>query len=441
MAGELNIKDEQFANELLAQSLPMAFIDFEAFVPTIPGIVPGVTPTTTIPCQWSCHTIYEHGLDAAVDMTHGEFLWVGDRGWNPIYAFVQSLYDETESANTIAIYTNYEITCLNNCKKIAEDEISRWHRNEVKLGGFYAYTEDGARLPLYEFYPELIDWLDEPYDFEVEDEDGNVMDLSDIRYNVCDWYDEGKVVDYNLLVMDGYGNKVPLMDIAPEIGPMCDSMLSRFYDLCYGPIGGRNGGVKTWLQSPEFHNSNSIKHVLPAAIAEYSGAEDLLLSQGLPANGYEGLRQMGQIAKGDECTTIYLATLDRPPREGVSMDEPGHAEFDANIEEQCLVYCCLDTLSMVMIYLAVLESTERWADDAYDSVAEFARFDDDDLFHFIEFDADNRVFYKGCDEEWDYPYPYDTEIEIISEAELMNMPIREQYGAICPKCRRLRNIS
>lgn len=440
MAGELNIQDEQFANELLSQPLPMAFIDFEAFVPTIPGIVPGVTPTTTIPCQWSSHTIYEHGLGAADDMTHGEYLWTGDRGWNPIYSFVQSLYNETADCQTIAIYTNYEITCLNNCKEIAAADMERWEANSI-LDGYFALDENGMIIPLANFYVELLDWLDDPYEFPIEDDNGHSMDLSDISRAVYSWRDAG-AIDYNFLVVNGYGEKVPLMEIAPQIEGWCDSMLSRFYDLCYGPINsGRGGGVKTWLQSPEFHNSNSIKYVLPPAIKEYSRSEELLVSQGLPANGYEGLRAMGQIARGDECTTIYLRCLDRPVRPGVPMSAEGHAEFDANIENQCLVYCCLDTLSMVMIYLAVLEATERWADRAYNEWAEFARFDDDGLFHFIEIDGDNQVFYKGCDENHEVPYDFATELEIVPEADLANMPIREQYGSICPKCRRLRNLA
>lgn len=439
MAGELNIKDESFANELLSLPLPVAFIDFEAFIPTIPGIVPGVNPTMTIPCQFSCHTIYEHGLDCIDTMTHSEYLWIGDRGWNPIYSFVQSLYAATEDAATIVIYTVYERTCMNDCILMAETDIARWREN-AKLDGWYAYADDGVRYPLASFYWELCDWLNdgcsEP--FPIVSENGQEMDAADIIDVIRDWQ-VADPVPYDTLVVDMYGNKVPLSEVADQIKGMCESMKARFYDEAYGPDS-KDGGVRRWLQSPEFHNSNSIKYVLPVAMKEYSGSADLLVSQGLPANGYEGLRAMGKIAKGDECTTHYLACLDRPPRAGVPFDAPGHAPFDPDIIDQCLTYCKLDTLAMVIIYLAVLEGTQRWAEEAYGTPAEFIRIEDEEQFHFLVMDGDNQVFYKGCDENFSHPYDYDIPVEIISEAELMNMPIREQYASICPRCRRLRNL-
>lgn len=442
MAGELNINDEGFARELMSLPLPLAFIDFEAFMPQVPGVIPGTMPNDKIPCQWSSHTIFEHGVDAVNNIRHGEYLWIGDVGWNPIYSFTQSLYNETADAGTICIYTNYEIDSLRACKQLAENDMERWKANEL-LRGYYTYTDEGTKVPLASVYDYLVDWLNEQdYDFIVCDDKGNDFDIRDIVNEVDEWYSLNPL-PYDYLVVDANMNKVPLMDIAPLVAGWCDSMLSRFYDLCYGHVSGmkeeHDGGVEYWLQSPEFHRSNSIKHVMPAAMAEYSRSEELLVSQGLPANGYDGLRAMGCIAKGDECTSLYLAALNRPPRQGVPLSAPGFAPFDQSIIDQCLIYCCLDTLSMVVIYLAVMEATDNWRAWADGSFAEFVRFDDDGLFHFIEVDGDRGVFYKGCDENRSYPYPMGTPVEVMPESMLLNMPIREQYAAICPHCRRIRN--
>lgn len=445
MAGELNIQDEGFANELLSLPLPLAFIDFEAFMPQIPGVIPGTMPTDRIPCQWSSHTIFQHGVEAVRNIRHGEYLWQGDVGWNPIYSFVESLYNETADAGTILIYTNYEISCLNACKQLAMNDMKRWQANET-LNGYYTYTDDGSKIPLASAYDFIIDWFEEQdYDFIVCDDHGNDFDIREIISEVDEWY-RADPLPYDYLVVNADMQKVPLMDIAPLIGQWCDSIMSRFYDLCYGHIiydGGykeaHDGGVEYWIQSPELSHSNSIKHVLPAAMREYSRSAELLISQGLPADGYEGLRRMGNIAKGDECTSLYLAALNRPPREGVAMSEQGFAPFDQELAHQCLIYCCLDTLSMVIIYLAVMEATDTWREMADSEYAEFAQFDDDGLMHFIEVDADRGVFYKGCDTEHTSPYPFGTEVRLVPESVLQNMPIREQYSTICPKCRQMRN--
>lgn len=442
MAGELNIQDEGFANELLSLPLPLAFIDFEAFMPQIPGVIPGTMPTDRIPCQWSSHTIFEHGVGACSNIRHGEYLWQGDVGWNPIYSFVQSLYNETADANTILIYTNYEISCLKACKQLASNDMTRWRANDL-LNGYWTYTDDGSKIPLASAYTYIVDWLDEQdYEFIVCDDRGNDFDIREIMNEVDEWF-RMDPLPYDYLVVDASMQKVPLMDIAPYVEEWCDSMLSRFYDLCYGHISGEtelhDGGVEYWIQSPELQHSNSIKHVLPAAMKEYSRSAEVLVSQGLPADGYDGLRRMGNIAKGDECTSLYLAALNRPPREGVPMSAQGFAPFDQNLAHQCLIYCCLDTLSMVLIYLAVMEATDTWREMAGASFAEFVQFDDDGLMHFIDVDVDRGVFYKGCDVNRTTPYPLGEEIRVMPESTLMNMPIREQYASICPKCRQIRN--
>lgn len=446
MAGELNIMDETLEQEFLSQPTPIAFIDFETFMPGVPGIIPGSMITDLIPCQWSSHTMYTHGLDWDGNLRHGEFLWTGDVGWSPIYAFVHSLYEETADANSIWIYTDHEIRSLNACKQLAENDMNAYRVNDM-LNGLYTCEYDGEIIPLAECYDALCDWCEGEYDdLLVCDSRGNELEEREWASTVRRWYDSNPVAaDY--VVVDGYGDKVPLMDIAPKIAGWCDSIISRVYDQCYGvkriledgSYKRGAGGIKQWMQSPELHRSNSIKYVMPAAMAEYSDSAALLASEGEPENAYEGLRAMGCIAKGDECQSYYLKALDRPPREGVAFSEPGAAEFDADTERQCLIYCRLDTLSMVIIYLAVLEATDRWREGASMSYAGFAVFDDDGLMHSVEMDADNQLFYKTCDEYGNHPYPYSYELELYTEEEFENLPIREQYAMMCPQCRRIRN--
>lgn len=385
MAGELNIKDDGYERELLGLSAPLAFIDFEAFMPQN-YIIPGTRTTDTIPCQWSCHILSSHGLNWRGGLSHSEFLWTGDRGWSPIYAFTESLYEATIGARTLLIYTDYEVRCLNMCKQLAQNDMDAYH-NAIR-------NENNE--------PEQAEY----------------------------WK--------NYVVVDARGRKVPLMDIAPKIANWCDSMLSRFYDMCYGY--GRNGGVLYWLQSPELQNSNSIKHVMPVAMKEYSGTAELMRSEGEPENGYEGLRQQGCIAKGDECTSRYLSALNRPPRSGVSPHQDGNAPFDSSVESQCLRYCRLDTLSMVLIYLAVLEGTQRWREVANGKFGDYAKFSDG-LYHAVIFDADTKTYYKACDHSHNEPHDYSESLDLVSKHTLDRMNIRDFYGSVCPHCRRLNNES
>lgn len=443
MAGELDIMDTSFRDELLSLPAPLAFIDFEAFMPQQPGVIPGTMTTDTIPCQWSCHTLWEHGLEWEGKLTHDEFLWTGDVGWNPIYAFTRTLYEATESANTILIYTGYEIRCLNMCIQLAENDMDKWKINDL-LMGYSVYDIDGNYKTLAEAYDMLFDWIENQDTFLVYDEQGNSLPIEEIGDLVEEWYYKDPLpIDY-VVAGDAECTKIPLMDIAPLVRGWCESMLSRFYDQCYGNIQNgkelHDGGVERWLQSREFSNSNSIKHIMPVAMEEYSKTAELLESEGEPADGYVGLRAMGNIAKGDECTTHYLAALNRPKRENTPANEDGAAPFDANIEAQCLIYCRLDTLSMVVIYLAVLEASNLWEEIAYGSFADYAILPDEKA-HFIEVDSDNQVFYKGCDEYHEEPLPLSTELTLISDGTLSSLPVRERYAMICPKCRRITDMN
>lgn len=369
MAGELRIQDEGLEQEFLAQPTPIAFIDFETIMPEIPGMIQGTHITDLIPCQWSSHTMYEHGLEWEGNLRHGEFLWKGDVGWNPIYAFVQSLYEETKDAASIWIYTGHEVRTLKACMQCALNDMQAYNNGELSL-------------------------------------------------------------DYR--VIDMYGNKVPLRDIAPNISMWCQSIISRIYD--QSGFWNSGGGIKYWIQSPELHQSNSIKYVMPAAMKEYSRSAELLQSQEEPPDGYNGLRAMGYIAKGDECQQYYTAALRREPN---PIDAPDCAPFDPEIEKQCLIYCKLDTLSMVLIYLAVLEATQTWREKASREFATFAKLPYSNLIHSIIFDADTQTMTAECGTT--ECFDYSQKIQIYTVEELNNMNIADQYNLMCPHCRRIRN--
>lgn len=364
-----HLHDDGFARELLSLPAPLAFIDFETFS-AAPSPIPGTRTSDIIPCQWSCHTLSSHGLDWHGKISHDEFLWEGDWGWSPVYAFVESLYDAVRNARTILIYSQYEIRVLNLAKQLAENDMNALRNGEIT--------------------------------------------------------DEFVVVDKN-------GDKVPLMSIAPKVAGWCDDIMARgrIYDM----LGDSGSGVKYWLQSADFENSNSIKYVLPVAIDEYSGTSELLRYYNEPEDGYAGLRRIGNIAKGDECQSKYINALHRPQRSSASPKDAGAAPFDRNIERQCLVYCCLDTLSMVIIYLAVLEASERWNDVASNEYG-WVRFADDNMIHKAYADGDRHAMVKVCSGE---AYDEDTQFHVLTEAEVGNLPIREQYALICPRCRRAEN--
>lgn len=374
MAG-LHILDDGFEQELLSLPTPIAFIDFE----TAPAryLVPGTYLTETVPVQWSCHTLYEHGLDWESDpLYHDEWIWTGDIYWSPIYAFIQTLHDATRDAATIVIYSSYENRCLNDCIRQAEH----------------------------------------------------------------DMYEKGDDPDF--LIVDQYGDKVPLMDIAPDIEDMCEDMRGRFYDMCNERNHSDSTGLGFWLQSPDFHNSNSIKKVLPICQEEFSRTQELFLAEGIPANGYAGFAEAGHIAKGDECTERYTRALSRPPRANVPYDAPGAAPIDEDIISQCLVYCRLDTLAMAIIYFAVLEATAKWRESAQDAWSEYHYIEDDGRYHAIYFDGDSYAFYTYCDDYQEKPLPvedFEDDISLQTELEVNRLPIREYYSSICPRCRKITN--
>lgn len=420
MSGELNIHNNHLADELLSLKAPLAFIDFEAFMPQGVATVSGAKQTDTIPCQWSCHVLDEHGLDWKGKLHHSEFLWEGDKGWSPIYAFVQSLYEATKSSATILIYANYEILCLKGCKTMAARDIEKMKLNDVLDGYYVSNDATGELVPLAHEYKMLIDWEEmrdvESYPVDVYDaEHDKTIDISEIGEIVDEWY-KSQPLPYDYPVVDAHGKKVPLMEIAPKIEGWCDSMLDRFYDLCWGFISldangknmlGHNSGIGRWVQLPDT-TSNSIKHVMPAAMEEYSGSKELLISEGEPENAYEGLRAEGNIAKGDECTTLYLNALNRDPLYAEPGNEQlyykdGAAPFPKSIEKQCLRYCRLDTLSMVIIYLAVLEAREKWQAEASGNIMLF-KFRNG-INHLVENDDPDAVS--------------------MSEEELCDMDVRE----------------
>lgn len=368
MKKSLYIRDTGFRDELLALPAPLAFIDFESFSVS-PSPIPGTRAADTIPCQWSCHTLTEHGLDWENNLRHDEFLWEGDWQWSPIYAFVESLYEATKDAKTILIYSSYERHCLNLCKQLVENDLSA--------------LETGAAPAGYR-------------------------------------------------VVDMYGNKVPVTTLARKVIQYCDDIMSRFYNL----LGDDKSGVKYWIHSHDLHHSNSIKYIYPAAADDYSRTADLLRKYNIPADGYEGLRAMGCIAKGDECQDHYIKALKRPKRDGVHTHVPGHAPFNQDVAKQCLTYCCLDTLAMVVIYLAVLEGAEKWFEDANTEVR-WVRYRGSNIFHRVADGGDvaNMLCSAGSVD------PDDNDgYELFTDAEVLNLPIREQMTCICPHCRQAMRV-
>lgn len=361
----LMVMDDRFEKELLALSTPLSFIDFETFSSALSPI-PGTRPNDAIPCQWSNHILYSHGLDWDGQLYHDEYLWTGDWGFNPIYSFIETLYDSTATSNTILVYSNYEVTCLNRCIRIIENDIEAYEKGEI---------------------------------------------------------------DDNYVVVTASGHKVPLMEVAYDTLNKINVIIGKIYDLLYGY--GRQGGVYVNIQSPDLHSSNSIKYVGDLATESYSRSGELMMAFGLPANGYEGLRQEGVIAKGDDCTNLYCAALNRPPRAGVDIHEDGNAPFDQNIASQCLRYCCLDTLSMVMIYLAVLEETENYRIVNEHKVGQFIETPDG-MYHSVYADGDRQCVVCVCDGSeipWDEAY-------LVSQMTLDAMSPDEFFSRVCPDCRR-----
>ena len=358
MPMSLHIHDSGFANELLSLPTPLSFVDFETFS-AAPSPIPGTRPDDAIPCQWSNHILYSHGLDWRGNLVHEEFLWTGDWGFNPIYAFVESLYRSTQSSRTILIYSTYEITCLNLCKQLAENDM---------------YARNNNKIP------------------------------------------------ENYVVVNADGHKIPLMEIAPKIAGWCDEMINKMYDMLSGkPYG---SGVRYHLQSADFNNSNSIKLVCPVCMDEYSQTADLFAAFGIPNDGYSGLHAQGCIAKGDECTTRYAAALNRPQRDNCPIDVDGQSPFD----------CCLDTLSMVLIYLAVLEATQLYEDAVARYAGQYAYFPAEDMYHSVYYDGDANEYYAVCDSQRQHPYSGD-QIQLVTQGYLDNINIREFYSHVCPSCR------
>lgn len=357
-----HILDTHYRDELVALPTKISFIDFETMTNT-PSPIPGVQSGQLIPVQFSNHILTRHGLDWKGNIEHDEFLWTGDYGFSPVYAFVRALHKSVAGSETIVIYTSYEIRCLNECAKMIQADI--------------------------------------------------------------DAYNDG-MFDDTYVAVDENGHKVPLMSIAEETLDMVGEILnSNIYDQCRGWC--NDGGVTLWLQSPDLNHSNSIKDVLPVAMDEYSGTQELLAYFNEPLDGYAGLRREGHIAKGDECTTKYSAALDRPWRDGVPYDEDGAAPFDPDIEAQCLRYCCLDTLAMVIIYLAVLEATDRFEKGYGSEVSEYVLFHDDGKFHKCIVDGDKKTVQKLDCPSMIYSWGDDM-VEVMLNWDVLDMPMGEYFG-------------
>lgn len=362
----LNIHDNAFADELLSLQAPLHFIDFEA-LQTNGDAVPAATPGTQIPSQFSNHILSKGGLEWDGALYHDEYLWQGDWGKSPVYSFVDALYESTKDAGTILVWSDYELSKLKLCAWLAEQDIAALEAGELP---------DGFTVPV------------------------------------------------------GPENRaVRLEDVAYDIEWKCNSMMSRIYDLLYGWKGGR-GGFSTYIHSPDLHGSYSIKAVEPLASASYTQTRRLLAACGLPENGYAGLRAEGNIAKGDQCINAYTDALRRPIRQGVGFYEDGAAPFDAEVARQCLRYCSLDTLSMVIAYLAVLEDTERWRRGVSGVSSGYARFMDDGLIH--KYAEDGGALYKDC---CGYGREYSKdEASILLQADIDMMAPRSFYGALCRNC-------
>jgi predicted RecB family nuclease len=90
---------------LEAVKFPVYFIDFEAAAYSIP-VLPGTASYQAIPFQWSCHVLESR----EGELMHFEFLAVD--GKDPRAAFAETLWNTIQSAGSIFVYSNYEMTTL-----------------------------------------------------------------------------------------------------------------------------------------------------------------------------------------------------------------------------------------------------------------------------------------------------------------------------------------
>lgn len=85
---------------------PAAYLDFETMAPGIP-LYPGTRPYQQLPVQWSLHR-----LDGSGNLSHDEFLAVGDV--EPSREFAESLIaDLMGSDEPILVYSSFERTTIN----------------------------------------------------------------------------------------------------------------------------------------------------------------------------------------------------------------------------------------------------------------------------------------------------------------------------------------
>jgi hypothetical protein len=85
---------------------PAFYLDFEAFLPTVP-LYPGTRPYQTIPFQWSLHHV-----DSSGAVKHQEFL--ADADSDPRRPFAETLIAALRGSDLpIIVYSSYERTRLN----------------------------------------------------------------------------------------------------------------------------------------------------------------------------------------------------------------------------------------------------------------------------------------------------------------------------------------
>jgi hypothetical protein len=252
----------------------------------------------------------------------------------------------------------------------------------------YNATLDASTILIYSSYEKTI--LRRCEDLAIE----ALAHVDEMDHGVALEYDGRDVVELDSALVDDLVYK-------------CDSMLSRCYDM--------EMGVKRHLHSVDFDAKSSIKSVGPVCEEAYSRTAELYAAFGIPSNGYAGL---GAVHNGSSCLSNYTHALNRPIG----------APFPHTTEYECTRYCCLDTLSMVLIYLAVLEQTEIWR--STDRFGDFVEMGDG-LFHQAQYESGNAVSLCGNRVE-----PA-SDVRLWSRNDIDSIPAPEFFKMLCPACHRI----
>ncbi|MFI5387551.1 MAG: DUF2779 domain-containing protein [Fimbriimonadales bacterium] len=112
--------DPSLVSELARIVYPALLIDFETMRPALP-IIPGTSPFTLLPFQWSCHRLARSPRGSAVldiESGHSEFLYEGQDDPRP--EFCRTLYEAIKEGGSILVYSNYEESTL---KQLAAENI------------------------------------------------------------------------------------------------------------------------------------------------------------------------------------------------------------------------------------------------------------------------------------------------------------------------------